>query len=91
MICNTIQEAINKPSKVLKHTTSISKKYTFLRGTKARSPTKLLTERKAVIQPSPGSLVLPGAFPSVSTPACSYVFLLKPNKYDPKPPAQQKL
>ena len=56
------------------------KKYTFLSGTKARSPTKLLTERKPVIQPIPGSLVLPGAFPSMLTPACSYVFLLKANK-----------
>lgn len=30
--------------------------FTFLRGTKARSPTKLTTNRNPVIQPIPGSL-----------------------------------
>ena len=44
---------------------------TFLRRTKANSPTKQVTKRKIFIQPIPGSLGLPRVFPSVSTPACS--------------------
>lgn len=38
---------------------------TFLRGTSAKRPTKQVKNKKAVIQPIPGSLVLPGLFPSV--------------------------
>ena len=60
---------------------------TFLRRTKASSPTKQVTKRKLSIQPIPGSLGLSRVFPSVLTRACSYVFLFKPNKYDPNPPS----
>ena len=54
--------------------------YTFLRGIKTKRPTKQTRKRKPVIQPSPGSLILVGEFPSVSIPACSYVFLFNPRR-----------
>ena len=54
--------------------------YTFLRGIRTKRPTKQTKKRKPIIQPSPGSLILVGEFPSVLIPASSYVFLFNPTR-----------
>ena len=47
---------------------SLLKWNTFLMGTNANNPTKLVIKRKVVIHPILGSLVLPGLFSSIPTP-----------------------
>lgn len=65
------------------------KKETCLRGIKVRRPPKLQARRNPVIQPIPGSFQLPGTLPGES-PASSYVFLFRPSKVDPNPPAARQ-
>lgn len=64
--------------------------FTFLRGISTKRPTKQTTKRNPVIQPNPGSLIASGEFPSMPTPASSYVFLFSPSRYDANPPGSRK-